>query len=143
LAGAAGLNSRRPVNRYVGRLSLNHTSSIMPKRKLKVVAKIRNYLVDEVKWKRAIHRAVTKAQCDAGVIYSNHDKLEVEVCFYLTGHKLTKLDIDNRLKQVGDALQGFINDKGALSNGSQTQTNYSQRQSNLPVVGGKTSAIET
>ena len=89
----------------------------MPKRKLKVVAKIPNYIVDEVGWKRAIYNAVTKAQRDAGVIYSDNDKLEVEIRFHLTGHKLTKLDIDNRLKQVGDALQGFINDKGALSNG--------------------------
>jgi Holliday junction resolvase RusA-like endonuclease len=89
----------------------------MAKRKLKVVAKIKNYLVDEVKWKRAIYREVTKAQRDAGVVYSDDDKLEVEICFHLTGFKLTKLDIDNRLKQVGDALQGFINDKGKLSNG--------------------------
>jgi Holliday junction resolvase RusA-like endonuclease len=89
----------------------------MAKRKLKVVAKIQNYLVDEVRWKRAIYNAVTKARRKAGVTYSDDDKLEVEVCFHLTGFKLTKLDIDNRLKQVGDALQGFINDKGRLSNG--------------------------
>ena len=89
----------------------------MAKRRLKIFAKIPNYLVGEVKWKRAIYKAVTKAQRDAGVTYSCDDKLEVEICFHLAGHKLTKLDIDNRLKQVGDALQGFINDKGKLSNG--------------------------
>ena len=89
----------------------------MAKRKMKVVARIKNYLVDEVTWKRAIYNAVTKAQREAGVTYSDDDKLEVEICFHLTGFKLTKLDIDNRLKQVGDALQGFINDKGRLSNG--------------------------
>lgn len=89
----------------------------MPKRKLKVVAKIENYLVSEVKWKSAIYNAVKKAQRAAGVVYYEDDKLEVEICFHLTGHKLTKLDIDNRLKQVGDALQGFLNDKGTLSNG--------------------------
>ncbi|HXD30766.1 MAG TPA: hypothetical protein VN643_06605 [Pyrinomonadaceae bacterium] len=84
---------------------------------MKVVARIKNYLVDEVTWKHAIYNAVTKAQREAGVTYSDNDKLEVEICFHLTGFKLTKLDIDNRLKQVGDALQGFINDKGRLSNG--------------------------
>jgi len=87
------------------------------KRKLKVIAKIPNYRVDEIGWKRAIYKEVAKAKRDAGVTYYDDDKLEVEVCFHLTGHKLTKLDIDNRLKQVGDALQGFINDKGALSSG--------------------------
>jgi len=66
----------------------------MAKPKLKVVAKIQNYLVDEVRWKRAIYNAVTKARRKAGVTYSDDDKLEVEVWFHLTGFKLTKLDID-------------------------------------------------
>ena len=64
-------------------------------------------------WKTAIYNAVADAQWRARVRYSESDKLDVEVCFYLRGHKLTKLDLDNRMKQVGDALQGFINDKGA------------------------------
>lgn len=81
------------------------------------MAKIPNYIPDGVAWRRAIYRYVTKAQRDAGVQYSDTDKLDVEVCFHLHGHKLTKLDLDNRLKAVGDALQGFINDKGALTNG--------------------------
>ena len=89
----------------------------MRKRRLKLVAKIPNYVPDGVAWKRAIYRAVTKAQRDADVQYSDTDKLDVEVCFHLHGHKLTKLDLDNRLKAVGDALQGFINDKGSLTNG--------------------------
>ena len=89
----------------------------MRKRRLKLVAKIPNYVPDGVAWRRAIYKAVTKAQRDAGVQYSDADKLDVEVCFHLHGHKLTKLDLDNRLKAVGDALQGFINDKGKLANG--------------------------
>ena len=89
----------------------------MQKRRLKLVAKIQNYVPDGVAWRRAIYRAVTKAQRDAGVQYSDADKLDVEVCFHLHGHKLTKLDLDNLLKAVGDALQGFINDKGMLASG--------------------------
>jgi Holliday junction resolvase RusA-like endonuclease len=79
-------------------------------------------------WKQAIYDAVTKAQKLAGVCYSDTDKLEVEVRFHLQGHKLTKLDLDNRLKQVGDALQGFINDKGAINGKGrrQTTTNHSE-----------------
>jgi Holliday junction resolvase RusA-like endonuclease len=87
------------------------------KRRLKLVARIPNYVPDGVAWKRAIYRAVTKAQRDKGVQYSGNDKLDVEVCFHLHGHKLTKLDLDNRLKAVGDALQGFISDKGKLTKG--------------------------
>ncbi len=83
------------------------------KRRLKLTAKIPNYVADSVGWKTAIYNAVADAQRRARVRYADDDKLDVEVCFYLRGHKLTKLDLDNRLKQVGDALQGFINDKGA------------------------------
>jgi Holliday junction resolvase RusA-like endonuclease len=89
----------------------------VPKRKLKLVSKIPNHVADVVTWKRGIYDAVTKAQRRAGVHYSDADKLDVEVRFHLTGHKLTKLDLDNRLKAVGDALQGFINDKGRLTDG--------------------------
>lgn len=85
----------------------------MVKRRLKIIARIPNYMVDSVEWKKCIYEEVRKAQRRAGVRYSRRDKLEVNVCFHLQGHKLTKLDLDNRLKQVGDALQGFINDKGA------------------------------
>jgi Holliday junction resolvase RusA-like endonuclease len=87
------------------------------KRRLKLVAKIPNHVADGVTWKRGIYDAVTKAQRRAGVRYSDSDRLDVEVCFHLQGHKLTKLDLDNRLKAVGDALQGFLNDKGAITSG--------------------------
>ena len=85
----------------------------MRKRRLKLTAKIPNYVPDGIAWKRAIYDAVTEAKRRAGIHYSPDDKLDVEIRFHLQGHKLTKLDLDNRLKQVGDALQGFINDKGA------------------------------
>jgi hypothetical protein len=46
------------------------------------------------------------------VQYSETDKLEVHVTFYLEGRKLTVLDLENRLKDLFDALQGFLGDKG-------------------------------
>ena len=109
---------RGPVNSAVRPLSLTQTLVAMRKRKLTLVAKIPNHVADGVTWKRGIYEAVTEAQRRAGVHYSDSDKLDVEVRFHLTGHKLTKLDLDNRLKAVGDALQGFINDKGRLDGGS-------------------------
>jgi hypothetical protein len=36
----------------------------------------------------------------------------VQIRFHFRYPKLTVLDIDNRLKEVFDALQGFIGDKG-------------------------------
>src|SRR5213079_11761 len=49
--------------------SLNQRSQIVSKRKLKVIAKIPNYRVDEIGWKRAIYKEVAKAKRDAGVTY--------------------------------------------------------------------------
>jgi len=68
---------------------------------------------DSVAWRKAIYAAVTKAQRRDGIWYAETDKLDVEIRFHLQGRKLTTLDLDNRLKDVGDALQGFIYDKGA------------------------------
>ena len=95
----------------------------MRKRRLKLTARIPNFMSDSVAWRKGIYAAVTKAQRRAGVRYSKTDKLEVEVCFHLEGHRLTKLDLDNRLKQVGDALQGFMHDKER----ERLETNHSQR----------------
>jgi hypothetical protein len=83
------------------------------KRHLKLTAKIPNYVADGIAWKRSIYDAVIEAKRRAGIRYLPNDKLDVEVCFHHQDHKLTKLDLDNRLKQVGETLQGFINDKGA------------------------------
>ena len=85
----------------------------MQKRRLKLTARIPNFMSDSVAWRKAIYAAVTEAQRRDGVQYSETDKLDVEVRFHLQGRKLTILDLDNRLKDVGDALQGFIHDKGA------------------------------
>jgi Holliday junction resolvase RusA-like endonuclease len=65
-------------------------------------------------WRREIHKAIVKAQ-DQGVgalQYGKDDKLQVEIRFHLSNPKLTILDLDNRLKDVLDALQGMIGEKG-------------------------------
>ena len=85
----------------------------MRKKRLKLTAKIPNFMSDSLTWRKAIYAALSEAQRREGVEYSATDKLEVEIRFHLQGRKLTILDLDNRLKDVGDALQAFIYDKGA------------------------------
>jgi Holliday junction resolvase RusA-like endonuclease len=63
-------------------------------------------------WRRAIHAAIVQVQDQTSVRYSDTDKLEVQIRFHLRDPKLTILDLDNRLKDVLDALQGFIGEKG-------------------------------
>ncbi|HEY3027507.1 MAG TPA: RusA family crossover junction endodeoxyribonuclease [Pyrinomonadaceae bacterium] len=84
----------------------------MAKRALKLSVRIPNYMSDGRAWRRAINAAIVKVQKQGTVKYAGTDKLEVEIRFYLRNPKLTKLDLDNRLKDVLDALQGMIGEKG-------------------------------
>jgi Holliday junction resolvase RusA-like endonuclease len=84
----------------------------MAKRALKLSVRIPNFQTDAKAWRRAIHTAIAEVQKRGNVQYSKTDKLQVEICFYLHNPKLTILDLDNRVKDVFDALQGFIYDKG-------------------------------
>lgn len=84
----------------------------MAKRGLKLSVQIPNIMSDGPAWRRALHAAIVQVQDRGSVHYSNTDKLEVEICFHLSNPKLTILDLDNRLKDVFDALQGFVGDKG-------------------------------
>ena len=71
-----------------------------------------NFMKDSDAWRRAIHAAIVAEQDKTRVRYSDTDKLEVQIRFHLQNPKLTILDLDNRLKDVFDALQGFIGEKG-------------------------------
>ena len=84
----------------------------MAKRSLKLSVPIPNFMSDGPAWRRALHAAIVKVQDRGSVQYSDTDKLEVEICFHLRNPKLTVLDLDNRLKDVFDALQGFVGEKG-------------------------------
>jgi Holliday junction resolvase RusA-like endonuclease len=84
----------------------------MAKRGLKLSVRIPNFMVDAKVWRCAINAAIVKVQKQSTVQYAETDKLEVEIRFYLRNPKLTILDLDNRLKDVLDALQGFIGEKG-------------------------------
>lgn len=84
----------------------------MSKRRSKLTVQIPNFMKDAKAWRQAIHAAVSAAQDRTGRQYLPADKLAVEVVFNLANPKLTILDLDNRLKDVLDALQGFIGEKG-------------------------------
>jgi Holliday junction resolvase RusA-like endonuclease len=83
----------------------------MAKRALKLSVRIPNFMTDGRAWRRSLHAAIIE-QNRRHVQYAASDKLEVEICFYLKNPKLTILDLDNRLKDVFDALQGFVGEKG-------------------------------
>jgi len=79
----------------------------MPKRPLKISFRIPPYPSGRrLKWRHAIHAAADKARERAHVTYTEHDRLEVRVRLYMDANLLASHDVDNRAKDVLDALQG-------------------------------------
>jgi hypothetical protein len=65
------------------------------------------YQKDRQQWRRDILDNVLSAALSAGVQYDRDDHLEVVVLLYLKkGKRLVIHDVDNRLKDILDALQG-------------------------------------
>lgn len=70
------------------------------------------YQRDRQKWRRGILQKVREAARFAGVEYDRDDCLEVVVLLYLKRGKQQAIhDVDNRLKDVLDSLQGRFGSK--------------------------------
>lgn len=78
----------------------------MPKRPLKLHVRIPSYRSPRNSWRRLIHAAVVKAQTRSPTRYNATDRLEIAVRLYMPTAVLTANDVDNRLKDVLDAVQG-------------------------------------
>jgi Endodeoxyribonuclease RusA len=76
------------------------------KRPLKLTLRIPPYKTPRNAWRKELHQVVLKRQRKSPVRYTEKDKLEVEVRLYIKGKDLTMHDVDNRLKDILDALQG-------------------------------------
>jgi len=77
----------------------------MSKRPLKLHFRLPPYeSSDRNKWRRRIHAAALAKR--ANVRYEPTDKLEIKVALYFESRALSWHDVDNRLKDVLDALQG-------------------------------------
>jgi hypothetical protein len=58
------------------------------------------------RWRRSLHSELMKACRENGIQYRPNDKLELEVVLYLGGRELGVHDVNNRLKDIMDSLQG-------------------------------------
>jgi hypothetical protein len=81
----------------------------MPKRPLKLKIRIPEYAPPRNSWRKAIHQAVAAVQQTTKVSYEPDDRLEVFLQLYFTDVRATEIhDVDNRLKDCLDALQGRV-----------------------------------
>ncbi len=78
----------------------------MAKRPLKLSIQIPPYKHPRNDWRRLIHAEVRKIQDKSPVRYEPDDRLEVECQLYMNAKALSVHDVDNRLKDILDALQG-------------------------------------
>ena len=57
-------------------------------------------------WRLALHKEIVKVAAKRAVVYRPDDRLELIVAMYLSEDKIGWHDLDNRLKDIMDALQG-------------------------------------
>lgn len=63
-------------------------------------------------WRREIHRVVAHELGRAGIRYTGGDRFEIAIRLYFAASKLKLIDIDNRVKDILDALQGHVGGAG-------------------------------
>jgi Holliday junction resolvase RusA-like endonuclease len=76
------------------------------KRRLTLHVRIPPYGPPRNEWRRKLHRAIVAEQKRRHVRYGKADRLELDIKLYIPGRSLESHDVDNRLKDVMDALQG-------------------------------------
>ena len=66
------------------------------------------YVSPPTLWRRDLHTAIAAAMEKAGIRFTEEDRIALEVRLYLPKNELRAQDVDNRLKDVMDALQGRV-----------------------------------
>lgn len=80
----------------------------MAKRRFSITAQLPAYARPRNEWRRRVHAAVLDAQTRRGVGYRESDRLEVRIALDLGDRPLSLHEIDERIKDVIDALEGRI-----------------------------------
>ena len=78
----------------------------MAKPRLSLRVRIPPYQTPRNTWRRLVNREVASQAKARGVRYRGSDRLEVHVRLYMDDSSLRSHDVDNRLKDILDALQG-------------------------------------
>lgn len=80
----------------------------MAKRRFTITATLPAYAPPRNEWRRRVHAAVLEAQTGRGVGYRESDRLELRITLALAGRALDVHEIDERVKDIVDALEGRI-----------------------------------
>ncbi|MBM4308415.1 MAG: RusA family crossover junction endodeoxyribonuclease [Deltaproteobacteria bacterium] len=78
----------------------------MTKQRKTLKVRIPPYQPPRNKWRRSIILQIEKAAASRAITYRSMDQLELIVTLYMTTDEIAWHDVDNRLKDIMDALQG-------------------------------------
>lgn len=80
----------------------------MAKRPLTLKFRIPPYKTPRNAWRQEIYQAAEAARIKSDVAYEATDLLKLDILVYMDEGELSFHDVDNRLKDIMDALQGRI-----------------------------------
>lgn len=80
----------------------------MAKRRSSIVVELPGYARPRNEWRRRVHAVVLEALARRGVGYQDADRLEIRLALALEARPLSVHAIDERVKDVIDALGGRI-----------------------------------
>ena len=80
----------------------------MAKKRTKLHIRIPHYHPPRLSWRMALYTTIAAEAKRKNVRYDETDALQLEIRLYLDGNALVSHDVDNRLKDIMDALQGRI-----------------------------------
>ena len=78
----------------------------MPKRRQTLKLRIPPYSAPRTAWRRTLHSELLKACQQNAIQYRQNDKLELDIVLFLGEQDIRFQDVDNRLKDIMDAMQG-------------------------------------
>ena len=78
----------------------------MAKQPLSLKVRLPRYESPRNKWRKKLHASIMTALKDKGIEYTTDQKLELHITLYLEEPHIKFHDVDNRLKDIMDSLQG-------------------------------------
>jgi len=78
----------------------------MAKRRQKLYLRIPPYSAPRTRWRQTLHSKLLEACRENAIRYLPDDKLELGIILYLGKQGLRFQDVDNRLKDIMDTMQG-------------------------------------
>ena len=78
----------------------------MAKQPLSLKVRLPRYESPRNEWRKKLHAGIMTALRDKGIEYTTDQKLELHITLYLEEPHIKFHDVDNRLKDIMDSLQG-------------------------------------